>query len=198
MLPTDDFSYTYVKEMPMSMTTGPFVATCTDITTSLGRISLFNTTFQVMTVLQSSARQTSKVIFDHRSWDPITMTFRNFSEGSSNLNFVQWMQVSNINGAYLITEENRYIYNKATPFADATGVGAYSPWGDHSSDWKFTFYARMISSSTTTVVNPVTTPAPEMVSHATSLCQSASLCSKSCVLRYAEKMTSFFCVGDFK
>jgi hypothetical protein len=89
----DDFSYTFVKEIPMSMTTGPFVATWTDITTSLGSVSLFNTTFQLMTVL-TSGTQTSKVVFDHRSWDPSTMTFRSFSFGSTNLNFVQWMQIS--------------------------------------------------------------------------------------------------------
>jgi hypothetical protein len=158
MLAMDDFSYTFVKEIPMSMTTGPFVATWTDITTSLSRVSLFNTTFQLMTVLLTSATRTSKVIFDHRSWDPNTMTFKNFSVGSTNLNFVQWMQVSNMNGTYHITEENRYIYNKAAPFANGTGVGAYSPWGDANSDLKFTFYARMISSTTTAAVT--TTPRP--------------------------------------
>ena len=145
----------------MYMGIGPFTITWTEVSQALGTASLRDQRMQIITTLQARTWAPS-LLFDYQSFDAGTQTFKTYSLEGTNLHFIQYMQVSNVDGTYQLVEFNKYIVhdNKKVPVVNSEGIGAYSPWGDHDSSWKFTYYGRFI------MPNP--TPAPTSVSNHTS------------------------------
>jgi hypothetical protein len=146
---------------------GPFMITWTEVSQALGAASLRDERMQIVTILidQSWPTLVPSLTFDYQSFDAATQTFGTLSLGDTNLNFIQYMQVSNINGTYQLIEENRYIahFNKGVPVVNSEGIGAYTPWGDANSNLKFTYYGRFMSSNSS-YSTPAPTPAPTPVS----------------------------------
>jgi hypothetical protein len=158
----------------MYMGIGPFTTTWTEVSQALGTASLRGQRMQIMTILQGGTWVPS-LLFDHQSFDAGTQTFNTLSLGGTNLNFIQYMQVSNVNGTYQLVEFNQYIVhdNKRVPVVNSEGIGAYSPWGDQNSNWKFTYYGRFIGPDPTPSPTSAPTPVMCLVIRALTLCASA-------------------------
>lgn len=161
---TSSITWNNVKEVAAT-SAGPFTVTHAEVMTGLGLSSLTNVSYRVVTILRTTATEPymATVTLDPSSYSgrvtqggvaATEFGTSSFAGMTTNVDFMQLIEVKNTNGTYVMGALTNYGVNKTgAASVSQSQVSAYAPWAA-GSQYILGFYVQLSTAGTASFTGP--------------------------------------------